>query len=141
MGKRSKAELIKLIVEIARADSSVRQTVQSRSGLDISSRELIADTSNAIDAATDFDDRDLNSNFDYDFEAYQAVERNFARLISMGKHAEGMEFSVKLMREGSRQVECSDEGMMANEIEACLGVVIEALKKGIIPADGEIPKA
>lgn len=112
---------------------ALRQTVRSRFDLDISTRELIADTRNAINAATDFDDRDLNSDFDYDFGAYQAAERNFRRLISIGKYAEVMELSVKLMREGSRQVECSDEGMMANEIKACLGVVIKALKKGIVP--------
>jgi signal transduction histidine kinase len=136
--KRSKAELIEFIVEITRADLSVRQRVQSRFGLEASSKMLIADTRNAISTATDFDDRDLNSNFEYDSDAYQAVQRNFARLINMGKHAEVMELSVELMRDGSRQVEGSDEGIMAHEIEACLGVVIKALMRGIVPASGVV---
>ena len=138
MSTRSKAELIEFNVEIARANLSIRQTVQSRFDLDISRKMLIADTRNAINMATDFDDRDLNSNFEYDSDAYQAVERNFARPIRMGRHAEVMELAVELMRGGSRQVEGSDEGMMTHEIEACLGVVIKALRKGIVPASGVV---
>jgi hypothetical protein len=51
--KRSKAELIEFIVEIARADLFARQKLQSRFNLDVSNKELIADTRNAINAATD----------------------------------------------------------------------------------------
>lgn len=122
------------ILQIACANRHVRQAVQSEYDLEVSNSELIADTRSVIQLATDFDDRDVNSNFDYEFDAYRAIERNFAHLIREGELAEVMELSIKLMREGSRQVECSDEGMMTHEIEACLGVVIKALKKKSLPA-------
>lgn len=134
MGKRSKAELIEFILKISCANQSARQLARSRFDLNVPTEELIAETRISIDAATYFNDRETNSNFDYDIEAYQTVERNFTRLIHMGKYAEVMELSLKLMWDGSRQVECSDEGMMTEEIEACLTVVIEALAEGVVPA-------
>jgi hypothetical protein len=45
-----------------------------------------------------------------------------------------MELSLELMQGGSRQVEMSDEGMMTEDIEECLQVVIQSLKKCDIPA-------
>jgi len=44
-----------------------------------------------------------------------------------------MQLSLELMRLGSRQVEMSDEGMMTDEIAACLKVVIASLKKSDLP--------
>ncbi len=37
------------------------------------------------------------------------------------------------MKRGSYQVEMSDEGMMTDEIEECLGVVIAAVEKCSLP--------
>jgi len=39
------------------------------------------------------------------------------------------------MKEGSRQVEMSDEGLMTDDIEECLMVVIKALRKSNLPTD------
>ncbi len=39
------------------------------------------------------------------------------------------------MKQGSYQVEMSDEGMMTDDIEECLDVVLKALKKCDLPAD------
>jgi len=111
-----------------------RCIIQSKYDLDVSNSELIADTRRAIQVATDFDERDTNSNFDYDFDAYRVVGSNFARLISIGELAEVMKLSLKLMQDGSRQIECSDEGLMTHEIEACLGVVTKAPRKECVPA-------
>jgi hypothetical protein len=44
-----------------------------------------------------------------------------------------MELSLELMRQGSYQVEMSDEGLMAQDIEECLSVVVKALKKCDLP--------
>ena len=44
--------------------------------------ELVAATRQAIADATDFDERDINRNFDYDYEAYSEVKRNLGRLIA-----------------------------------------------------------
>ena len=46
-----------------------------------------------------------------------------------------MELAVELMKEGSYQVEMSDEGMMTADIEECLEVVAKALKKSDLPPD------
>ena len=77
----------------------------------------------------------MNRNFDYDSEAYAEVQRNFARLIASKKLPVAMQLSLELMEQGSRQVEMSDEGMMTDEIEDCLNVVIKALEKCDLPKD------
>lgn len=41
---------------------------------------------------------------------------------------------MELMEQGSYQVESSDEGLMTDDIEACLKPVIKALSKGDVPA-------
>ena len=94
----------------------------------------MAATRQAIASATDFDEREINYNFDYDSEAYEEVKRNLGRLIALGQLRPAMELSLELMKEGSYQVEMSDEGMMTDEIEECLSVVITALKKCDLPA-------
>ena len=54
--------------------------------------------------------------------------------VALGQLRPAMELSLELMKEGSYQVEMSDEGMMTDEIEECLNVVITALKKCDLPA-------
>ena len=49
-----------------------------------------------------------------------------------------MTLSLELMKQGSRQVEMSDEGMMTDDIEECLSVVLKELKKGDLPANDVI---
>jgi len=56
-------------------------------------------------------------------------------LIALGQLRPAMELSLELMKQGSYQVEMSDEGMMTDEIAECLKVVIVALKKCDLPAD------
>ena len=46
-----------------------------------------------------------------------------------------MTLALELMKEGSCQVEMSDEGLMTDEIEECLMIVIKALEKHNLPAD------
>jgi hypothetical protein len=45
-----------------------------------------------------------------------------------------MQLALKLMRQGSYQVEMSDEGLMTEDIQDCLTVVLAALKKSDLPA-------
>ena len=52
----------------------------------------------------------------------------------MGQLQPGMELSLELMDQGSYQVELSDEGMMADDIEACFRPVLKALRKSDLPA-------
>ena len=88
-----------------------------------------AESLSCVCVATDFDDRDINHNFDYDYEAYQSVEKGFKALIKLGNLEAAKELALRLMKDGSYQVECSDEGMMTEDIEACLKPVIRALKR------------
>jgi hypothetical protein len=95
--------------------------------------ELVAQTRQAIVDATDFDERQINYNFDYDYRAYETVARNFGRLIKAGQLEQAMELSLELMRCGSCQVEMSDEGLMTEDVEACLEAVLRAVEKSKLP--------
>ena len=98
------------------------------------SEELVAATRQAIADATDFDEREINRNFAYDYGAYEAVKRNLSRLIGSGQLRPAMELALELMKQGSYQVEMSDEGLMSEDIEDCLSVVIQAVSKCDLPA-------
>jgi len=138
LARRRKAELIEVIVEIARADRGIMRQLQMQFSVEVPPKELVAETRQAIVDATDFDEREINYNFDYDYQAYSTVERNLGRLIKLGHLREAMKLSLELMKQGSYQVEMSDEGMMTDDIEACLQVVISALKKSHLPDDDVI---
>ena len=64
--------------------------------------------------------RTANRNFAYDDEAYHEVKRNLGRLIDAGQLRPAMQLALGLMKQGSYQVEMSDEGLMAQDIEDCL---------------------
>jgi hypothetical protein len=88
---------------------------------------LVHDVEAAIGIATKVDERQLNYNFDYDWRAYDAVHRGLSKLIQKNAFGEAKSLVLKLMDKGSYQMECSDEGMMGEEIESCLRVVISAV--------------
>ena len=135
--KRTKGELIDALVECAKEDRKVLRQLDERFELESSAQELAALTRQAIADATDFDERDSNRNFSYDYAAYSAVRRHFSRLIGMGELRLAMQLSLELMGEGSCQVECSDEGLMTEDIEECLRVALKALKKSdLSPEEG-----
>jgi hypothetical protein len=129
LAKYTKSELMDVIVELAKEDHNVLRRPDAQLELEAPPQELVAATRGAITEATDFDDRDINRNFSYDYEAYDEVKRNLARLIGMGQLRLAMDLALELMDQGSRQVEMSDEGLMTDDIEECLGVVAKALKK------------
>jgi hypothetical protein len=129
LARRTKKELVDVLLELARADRRVLRQLTARFGVAATPGELVAATHQAIVDATDFDERDINRNFDYDYEAYAEVKRNLSRLIEAGQWREAMDLSLELMKQGSCQVEMSDEGMMTEDIEDCLSVVIGACKR------------
>ena len=134
LAKHKKSELIDLIVDLAEDDSSVMRWLESEVEVKMPADDLAESTRLAISDATDFDERQINRNFDYDYGAYEAIERNFKKLIDSGNLSVAMDLSLELMKEGSYQVEMSDEGLMSYDIEKCLNVVIKALmKKGSYP--------
>jgi uncharacterized Zn finger protein len=135
LSKRTKAELLSVLLELAEADRGTLRQLTSRFDVAAAPDELVAATRQAIADATDFDERDMNRNFDYDYEAYTEAKRNLSRLIDSGHLRAAMQLALGLMKEGSYQVEMSDEGLMTDDIEDCLNVVLKALPKCDLPAD------
>lgn len=126
--KRTKADLVKLFVKLAKGNAELSRTLEAELDVRKPVDLLVADIESAICLATDFDDRDVNHNFDYDYDAYVDVEKGFKKLIKLGHLEVLASLALRLMKDGSRQVECSDEGMMTDDIEACLKPVIRAVK-------------
>jgi hypothetical protein len=133
LAKRTKAELLELLVELSGEDRGILRRLAAEVALEPAPNELAAATRQAIAEATAFDEREINRNFDYDSAAYGEVKRNLGRLVELGQLRPAMELSLELMEQGSYQVEMSDEGMMAEDIEECLEVVVRALKKCDLP--------
>jgi hypothetical protein len=133
LAKRRKHELIDVLVELARDDRTVLRQLDARFELEAPPEELVAATRQAIADATDFDERDINHNFSYDYAAYEAAKRHLSRLVGLGQLRLAMELSLELMDQGSYQVEMSDEGLMTDDIEECLKVVIQGLRSCELP--------
>lgn len=123
---------------MAHQDRLFRRKVEWRFGLISLVPDLVSSIRQAISEATTFDENDCNSDFDYDSEAYLIIKDYLVRLIEMGAIAEVMQLSLELMEKGSRQVEASDVGMMTEDIQNCLIVVLNALKSGDLPASEAI---
>jgi hypothetical protein len=134
LARRTQAELIDVLVECAQADRTVLRRLTARFALRTPVRELVAMTRQAIADGSAFDERDVNYNFDYDYEAYGDVQRNLQLLIEQGQLRPAMELSLELMAAGSYQVEASDEGLMTEDIEACLRPVLTAVRRCDLPA-------
>ena len=122
LAKRKKSELIDVIAEFASVNRGIQRQLESRFGVEAPPEELIAATRVAIADATDFDEREINYNFDYDWRAYEAINRGLSRLVENHAVEEAKELALKLVDKGSYQIECTDEGLMQEEIESCLRV-------------------
>jgi hypothetical protein len=133
LARRTKAELVEAILQVVRGNLGIRRELEERFQVELPPDELINATGLAICDATDFDERQINYNFDYDWRAYEAVQRNFELLVKAGHLQAAMDLSLRLMKDGSYQVEMSDEGLMTQEIEECLLVVINAVRKSNLP--------
>ena len=133
LSKRKKDELLDALVELAEEDRGVLRRLEKRFDLMPPGEELIAATRQAIADATNFDEREINYNFDYDHRAYEEVKRNFLHLVDLGQWSSLMELALELMRKGSYQVAMSDEGMMTEEIVECLHVAIQAFTEADLP--------
>jgi len=118
-------------------DSLLRQLKQEFS-IEVSTHDLVADTRNAIANATDFDEREMNHNFDFDSHAYVTTAKNFKKLIKADRFYELLPLTLELMEKGSYQMEMSDEGMMLDDIDDCLESVIESMYDSHLPVAARI---
>ena len=126
--KRTKDELVALVLAIAKEHGVVVRELEDRLPIEKPVELFIADVSSAIDRATDFDERMVNQNFDVDWQAYDEIQEGLSRLVELGRLTDAKSLALKLMKEGSYQVECSDEGLMSDAISQCLEPVIRAVK-------------
>ncbi|TWU18858.1 hypothetical protein [Allorhodopirellula heiligendammensis] len=129
LSKCKKAELIDFLVEFSKQHLEVQRELEARLNVEKPVSLVVNDIETAIALATDFDERRMNYNFDYDHESYEAVEKGLKKLIEHGELEEAKRLSLELMKRGSYQVACSDEGLMSYEIEDCLKPVIKAVKR------------
>ena len=126
--KRTKAELVRMILMIARDHGVVARELERQLAVEKPVDLLVADVPSAIDRATAFDERMMNYNFDVDWQAYADVQCGLSQLVGRGHLGEAKSLALKLMKDGSYQVECSDEGLMTDDISDCLMPVIRAVK-------------
>ncbi|NQT14033.1 MAG: hypothetical protein HQ582_14865 [Planctomycetes bacterium] len=128
LGKRTKAELIEMIVKMAKEHATFSRELEDQLCIERPADSLVANVSSAIDRATDFDERQMNYNFDVDWQAYADARKGLWKLIDLGHLEDAKLLALKLMKDGSYQVECSDEGLMTDDIEDCLRLVIRAVR-------------
>jgi len=128
LGKCKKAELVDFLVEFSTQHLEIQRELETRLSVEKPVSLLVNDIETAIALATDFDERRMNYNFDYDHDSYEAVEKGLKKLIEHGELKEAKRLSIELMKRGSYQVACSDEGLMSYEIEDCLKPVVNAVK-------------
>lgn len=126
--KLKKGELAALLVKLAKHSPDARRSLEKELEIEKPIELVVDDVQSAIANATDFDDRNINHNFEYDCQAYESARNGLKTLVKLGSLAEAKRLSLELMRQGSYQVECSDEGMMTEDIEGCLEPVIRAVK-------------
>ena len=116
--------LSKLCVENVNARWAIESAIDLRKPVDL----ILHDLRQAIELATKVDERRMNYNFPIDWDAYEEVKRLMEMLVSCDALDEAMEISIQFMEKASYQVECSDEGLMTEEIEECLQPVLLALE-------------
>lgn len=127
--KQTKADLVQLILTIAKDHAAAARALESQLDIDKPVDLLVIDVSSAIDRATDFDDSTWPaSDLDVDWHAYEDVQKGLRQLIKLGHLEDAKSLALKLMKEGSYQVEGSDEGLMTDEIEGCLRPIIRAVE-------------
>ena len=125
--KCRKADLVEITLRVAQQGKASEWMLEQEVGLNKPVDLLVHDIEAAIDIATQVDEQQLNYNFAFDCPAYDVVRRGLSQLIARDRIEEAKALALKLMQKGSYQIECSDEGLMAEEIESCLRPVIAAV--------------
>ncbi len=127
LNRTPKAKLIETILSLAHDNPSSVWFWEKHVDIDKPMDLLVHDVKIAIMAATKIDDRRLNYNFEYDWRAYEAIHAGLLQLIKLNALEEVKQLALELIRAGSHQIECSDEGEMSVDIETCLRPVIQAV--------------
>lgn len=125
--KLKKDKLITLLMNLAMSATAPRWLLEANLEIPKTVDLIVYDLRDAIQIATHVDHRRLNYNFHYSSDAYEEVARGFVALIDKKELTAAKDIAVEFLAKASYQVECSDEGMMVEEIEACLSPVLIAV--------------
>ena len=123
-----KDTLIQLLTKLCDENIHARWSIEAKLEMPKSIDLILHDLREAIRLATKVDEKRLNYNFAVDWEAYAEVNRLMELLVSTGTRDEAMEIAIHFMEKASHQIECSDEGLMLEEVEACLQPVLKLLE-------------
>lgn len=98
LGKRTKAELIEIVMKVAKSHAAVARELEDQLGIEKPVDLLVADVSSAIDRATDFDEREINHNLDVDWQAYANARKGLQKLVDLGHLDDAMSLGVGPVR-------------------------------------------
>ncbi|MEQ1903852.1 MAG: hypothetical protein ABL888_06685 [Pirellulaceae bacterium] len=141
LNKMAKADLIDTVILLAKNEPDIRDAFVNQLDVQIplppankaNLNALIAKTREAIAKATWFDHRQINHNFDFDYRAYESVQRLLNQLVAAKHFEPALELAVELMKKGSYQIEMSDEGMMLEDVQDSLRPVAMGLNQSGLP--------
>ncbi|MEQ1828176.1 MAG: hypothetical protein ABL921_19610 [Pirellula sp.] len=125
--KLKKSQLIDLLMGLDTYDPTPRWSIEATIDVKKPPELIVHDLRQAIEMATQVDRSKLNHNFAFNWQAYEETERGFKALVASGNLEMAKQMAIEFMNKASYQVECSDEGMMTENIEACLKTVIQAV--------------
>lgn len=91
LAKLSQDDLVEIVIECVERDGATKRDLLTRFQVELSTRGLFEETQLAISDATDFDERQINHNLDYDYAAYETIQRNFNRLVIEKRFDEAMQ--------------------------------------------------
>jgi len=123
-----KETLVQLLMDWSAKDIAVCWRIEAALQITKPLELLLYDLRRAIALATQTDDTRLNRDVPDDYEAYAEIRRLMGQLVSAGFVAEAMEVAIEFMDLASYQLECSDQGLMQEEIEEGLQPLLAALE-------------
>lgn len=123
-----KDSLIQVLTKLCDENIHARWITEAELGMAKPVELVLHDLMEAIQLATHVDEKHMNHNFSFDWDAYAEVKRLMEMLVSLSAITEAMEIAVHFMEKASRQIEYSDEGMMLEQVEASLKPILEALE-------------
>lgn len=133
--RMTKAQLVAVLADVIQRWPDVGHHLMIKVDTQQPARELVDDIRASLNKATYVPKHEINHNFSFDYGAYKRVGKGLKKLIDRGLLSEAMELALEVMRQGSYQVEMSDEGLMSDEVVDCVRVVYDALQGETIDVD------
>lgn len=126
--RQRKDSLVQIVARLCDENIHARWITEAELGMTKPVELVLHDLREAIQLATQVDEERMKHNFSYDADAYAEVKRLMGMLVSLSAIPEAMEIAIHFMKEASRQIESSDEGLMLEQVESALEPILEALE-------------